>query len=259
MTDEKHLRDVGGSTAEKVNQIEIDLKIAKRELDQLEAQITNQQAQNDAQLKTLQLRASASRNRQLAEQKQKLAAAQQLTGPSGIVTWVKDEVGAWVNEDEIVARVADLSSFKVDASISDRYLDRLKSGGPVIVRINETDLRGTIGPVNPSLINGTVQFAIQLDQKNHQLLRPNLAVEVFVITAFKKRVSRVKNGPFYHGGKKQFVFVIEGDLAHKREISVGASNSDFVEIISGIQPGEKLIISDMEDYEYLEEVRIKDD
>ena len=258
LKDEKQLEKVGGSTAEKVNQTQINLMIAKRELAQMEAQIRNQQAQNDAQLKTLRYEL-AIKDRKLVAQREKLAAAQQLSGPSGIITWIKDEVGGWVQEDEIIARVADLSSFKVEASISDRYLDRLKSGGPVIVRINDTDLRGTIGTINPTLVNGTVQFAIQLDQKNHEFLRPNLAVEVFVITAFKDQVVRVENGPFYHGGKKNVAFVIKEDLALKREITVGESNSDFIEIISGIQAGEKVIISDMQEYEHLEEIRIREE
>jgi len=82
-----------------------------------------------------------------------------------------------------LARIADLGSFKVTGSISDAQLNYLHNGMPAIIAINETEIRGSIINVYPAVENGIVTFDIQLNERNHKLLRPNLKVEVFLVTA----------------------------------------------------------------------------
>jgi HlyD family secretion protein len=52
-----------------------------------------------------------------------------------VVTYVNKNIGATVHEGDALARIADLSSFKVNGSISDSYMDQLRNGMPVIVRV----------------------------------------------------------------------------------------------------------------------------
>ena len=159
-------------------------------------------------------------------------------------------MGATVAEGEVLVKVADLSSFKVEGSISDVYADRLQIGGEVIVRINQTDLRGTVTNIHPAVNNGIITFMVRLADKSNSLLRANLRAEVFVVTSFVDGVVRVKNGPFYSGAVDQKVFVIEEGKAIQRKVDIGVSNFDYVELKSGVKPGEQVIISDMEDYEH---------
>jgi len=103
-----------------------------------------------------------------------------------------------------------------------------------------------------------IQFVVKLQASNHELLRPNLKVEVFLITQSKHNTIRVENGPVFKGRKQQFIYVLENGIAKKRKVNIGLSNFDHVEILDNLQAGEVIIITDMKDYEHLEEVVVNE-
>jgi HlyD family secretion protein len=74
----------------------------------------------------------------LHELQRKLNLANIIATRGGVVTWINKNIGATVREGESLARIADLGSFKVNGSISDNYMDQLRNGMPVIIRINES-------------------------------------------------------------------------------------------------------------------------
>jgi len=111
--------------------------------------------------------------------------------------------------------------------------------------------------IKPSVANGIVQFSIALDDNKHASLRPNMKVEVFIVTNRIANAVRVANGPAFNGKRKTSVFVLENGIAKRREVEIGLSNFDFVEIKSGIQAGEKVIITDLSQYEHLKEIKIE--
>jgi HlyD family secretion protein len=144
----------------------------------------------------------------------------------------------------------------VTGSISDAQLNYLHNGMPAIIRINETEIRGSIINVYPAVENGIVTFDIQLNERNHQLLRPNLKVEVFLVTATGSNVMRVANGPAFGGVKDQDVFVLKNGKAERRKIQVGMSNFEYVELRNNVKPGEVVITSDMSEYKHVKEITI---
>jgi HlyD family secretion protein len=253
---EQSLMDIGGSTQENVKQARLTLNVAKLELTQIKKQIENQKAMMKANLKSLGYEINI-REKDIKGISDKLKGAAISSPRNGVITWVNSKIGAEINEGEELVRIADLRSFKVEASISDTYADEVKAGRVALVRINKTDLRGNISNVQPAVENGMVKFSVSLSDKNSKLLRSNLKVDVFVITSFKERVIRLHNGPAFNGSEEQQVFVVKGDEAVRRKIRTGESNSDFIEISSGIQPGESVITSDMQDFIHLEKVRVK--
>ena len=78
-----------------------------------------------------------------------------------------------------------------------------------------------------------------------------------VVTSFKENVLRVKNGSFYRGEINKGIFVVNNDKAIKRTVVFGNSNFDYVEIISGLQKGDQIIISDMGEFDDNNELKIK--
>jgi HlyD family secretion protein len=68
-----------------------------------------------------------------------------------VVTWVNKNIGSTITQGEALARVADLGSFKIKANISDAYLDEVKAQMPVMIRINDSTLQGTVSNINPSV------------------------------------------------------------------------------------------------------------
>ena len=87
---------------------------------------------------------------------------------------------------------------------------------PVLIKINDSTLRGSVSNINPSVQNGILSFDVSIDQKNNLLLRPNMKVEVFLITSTQDHVMRVKNGPAFKGGLAQEVFVVVNNKAVKK-------------------------------------------
>ncbi|WP_161662369.1 efflux RND transporter periplasmic adaptor subunit [Pedobacter sp. V48] len=253
---EQSLLDIGGSTQENVKQARLTLNVAKLELTQIKKQIENQKAMMKANLKSLGYEINI-REKDIKGISDKLKGAAISSPRKGVITWVNSKIGAEISEGEELVRIADLSSFKVEASISDTYADEVKAGRTAMIRINKTDLRGNISNVQPAVENGTVKFSVSLSDKNSKLLRTNLKVDVFVITSYKERTIRIKNGPAFNGSEEQQIFVLKGNEAIRRKIKTGESNSDFIEISSGIQPGESVITSDMQDFIHLEKVRVK--
>ena len=176
----------------------------------------------------------------------------------GVVTWVNTDIGSHVNPGDPVARIADLGSFKIEGQISDIHAAKLQVGGEAVLRIGDLRLDAAITAVRPSVEGGVIKFDATPDDNSHQALRPNMRVDVFVITSFKDNVLRVANGPFYRGRVAQKVFVIVGDRAERREVDIGASNFDAVELIGDIRPGEEVVVSDMSKYEHADEVMLRD-
>lgn len=247
LRDEQYLLKIGGGTSESVRQAELNLKVAQLELQRLSEQIRNQRAANAADVRELGFTMQI-QDRSIAELAGKLAQANISSQQPGVLTWVNEDLGTTVQAGDPLARVADLSRFRVRATISDAYADALHLGDPVVVRINDTDLRGTINTVSPAVDKGVVTFYATLTQDHHPVLRSNLRADVFVVTKAHHKVVRVKNGPFYQGGKEQPVFVVKDGKATRRTVQFGDSNFDFVEITGGLRPGEEIVVSDMKEY-----------
>ncbi|QNK63234.1 HlyD family efflux transporter periplasmic adaptor subunit [Pedobacter sp. PAMC26386] len=256
LSHEQSLLNIGGSTDENVKQARLTLNVAQLELTQIKNQIENQKAMMQADLKSLGYEINI-REKDIKGVSDKLKNASISSPRNGVITWVNNKIGAEVNEGEEIVRVADLSSFKADASISDTYADEVKAGRMAIIRINKTDLRGNISNVQPAVENGTVKFSINLNNKSSKLLRSNLKVDVFVITSYKEHTIRVKNGAAFNGSQEQKLFVLEGENAVSRKVKIGESNSDYVEILSGIKARETVITSEMQDFIHLSKVKIK--
>jgi len=247
LRDEQYLLQIGGGTAESVRQAELNLRVAQLEQQRLAEQIRNQRAANAADVRelgfTLQIQ-----DRSITELAGKLAQANISSQQPGVLTWVNEDLGTTVQAGDPLARVADLSRFRVRATISDAYADALHLQDAVVVRINGTDLRGTISTISPAVEKGVVTFYATLAQDHHPALRANLRADVFVVTKAHRNVVRLKNGPFYQGGKEQAVFVVQDGKAVRRTVQFGDSNFDYVQITGGLHPGEEVVVSNTKDY-----------
>ncbi len=252
----KRLYKAGGGTKEDVDKAELDLKVANLEKQQLENEIKSKQQTMQLEIREAELAADVEENN-LNELERKLNAANIVATRAGVVTWVNKNIGVAVHEGESLARIADLSSFKVTGSISDNYLDQLHNGLTAIILINETQIRGTVSNIYPSVQNGIVSFDVRLDEQNNKMLRPNMKVDVYLVTDSHNNILRVKNGPAFKGSSVQDIFVLNNGKAEKRTVHIGMTNFDYVELKDNVKPGDVVITSDMSDYKNSEEVTIK--
>lgn len=251
----KRLLKAGGGTKEDVDHAELDLKVAELEKLQLENEIKSKQQTMKIEIREAEI-ALAIQHNDLNALKRKLDLADVTATRSGVVTWVNKNIGSSVHEGEALVRIADLSGFKVAGSISDNLLDKIHNNMTAIIRIGETQLRGTIVNISPSVNNAIVSFDIQLNQKDSKELRPNQKVDVFLVTATRNGVLRIANGPAFNGSNLQEIFVLKNGIAERRTVKTGLSNFDFVEVISGLKAGDEVITSDMSDFKNAKTITI---
>ncbi|HNM27555.1 MAG TPA: HlyD family efflux transporter periplasmic adaptor subunit, partial [Saprospiraceae bacterium] len=156
----RRLYNTGGGTREAIEQAETNLRVAQLEKRQLENDIRSRQLAMQASIRESQINASI-QEKQLSEFEQRLRQANIMATRNGVLTYVNLNLGTKVGEGEILARIADLGSFKVLGSISDNYAAQLRPGLPAIIRINdETLVRGTLINVHPDVSNNVVSFDV---------------------------------------------------------------------------------------------------
>jgi HlyD family secretion protein len=241
---------------ESLRRAEVAERQAGIELNRLEEARRNAQAATKAELEGLGLEA-AKLLKERAEAGRVLELATTRADRNGVLTWSLTEEGSTVTRGAVIARLADLSSFRVDASVSDAYASRLGAGQSVQVRIDDTVLRGRIAEVLPAVQDGAVTVRVALDDRSSPLLRPNLRVEVFILTDHRERALRVRKGVSTSGEGVQQVFVVRGDRAERARVRFGIASFDFVEVAEGLSAGDEVIVSDMTDYLHLPSIRLR--
>ncbi len=129
---------------------------------------------------------------------------------------------------------------------------------PAIVRVSDAvRLEGVVAEVYPTVENGALRFTVALTERAHAALRPNLRVDVLVVTERKARVLKVARGPFAEGAGSRPVFVVRAGRAIRTPAELGVSSFDEVEVVSGLSERDEIIVSDMRDYVHLAEVKIR--
>ena len=193
----------------------------------------------------------------LAESKRILEDAQIRSSRKAILTYVNNNIGAQVAEGERVAIISDLSHFKIEGQIADAYGDRIAAGSRTMIRVGKEKLEGTVSEVTPLSKNGLIAFTVQLEENHHRRLRSGLKVDVYVMHAIKEEVLRIANGSYYVGPGEYELFVVRGEKLEKQQVQLGESNYDFVEVISGLQPGDQVVVSDMKQYQEKQQLKLK--
>ena len=242
-------------SAEALRQSELSVKQMQIELAQLRGERENAERSNAVQLEGLSLE-RGSLDKEAAQARRLLDLSTTKSDRKGVLTWVLSQEGALVRRGDVIARIADLSSFRVDGSVSDVHAGRLRPGMSAVVRVNDESLDGTISEVFPTVENGVIRFTVALARASNPLLRPSLRTDVLIITDRKPRALRVKRGPFADNAARE-VFVVRGDRAIRVPVTFGLSGIDDVEVVSGLSEADEVIISDMRDYAHLTEVKIR--
>ena len=242
LRNEHYLDSLGAGTTDKVRQAELSYNVAQLEYEQLQQQYKNEKEVAAAELKVQELDFNIFR-KSLSEKKRTLDDAQIRSPRKAILTYINNQIGAQVSEGGQVAIISDLSHFKVEGEI---------------VKIGSDKLEGTVSSVTPLSKNGVISFTVQLKEDNHRRLRSGLKTDVYVMNAVKEDVMRVANGSFYVGRGEYELFVCNSDNELvKRKIQLGDSNFEYVEVLSGLQPGDRVVVSDMSAYKNKNKLKIK--
>ena len=257
LRNERYLDSLGAGTTDKVRQVELDYNVSILKLKENEQKYKNEQALAEADLKVKELELNIFR-KSLAETRRTLEDAQIRSPRKAILTYVNNEIGSQIGQGAKVAIVSDLSHFKIEGEIADTYGDRIAAGSKAVIKIGSEKLDGTVSDVTPLSKNGVISFTVQLEEDNHKRLRSGLKTDVYVMNAVKDDVLRIANSSYYVGKGEYELFVVNGNQLLKRKVQLGDSNFEYVEVVSGLQEGDQVIVSDMNAYKDKNKLKIED-
>ena len=257
LRNERYLDSLGAGTTDKVRQVELDYNVSVLKLKEDEQKYKNEQALAEADLKVKKLELNIFR-KSLAETRRTLEDAQIRSPRRAILTYVNNEIGSQIGQGAKVAIVSDLSHFKIEGEIADTYGDRIAAGSKAVIKIGSEKLDGTVSDVTPLSKNGVISFTVQLEEDNHKRLRSGLKTDIYVMNAVKDDVLRIVNSSYYVGKGEYELFVVNGNQLLKRKVQLGDSNFEYVEVVSGLQEGDQVIVSDMNAYKDKNKLKIED-
>jgi HlyD family secretion protein len=226
------------------------------EIAQLREALVRAHRTTQAQIAAAQLDLrTAQRERDQSARQLNLAMAR--TDQDGVLTWVLPEVGATVRKGDVLARVADLSAYRVVATIPDVHAAKLAAGMRAHVKVDDTTtIDGTISSIDPRIENGVAKFYIELDQRAFPRLRNNLRVDVFPVLGSRNNVLRLRRGALGQG-EREDVFVVRGDTLVRTAVHWGLTGDELIQPIDGLREGDEVVITNMNDYQGLKELRLK--
>ena len=256
LRNELYLDSLGSGTRDRVRQAETALRTAQLQLSQLRQQYQNEKKVKQADLRMQQLQDGIF-EKGLSEKRRTLDDAKIRSPRRATLTYINTEIGSTVSAGQKIAIVSDLRHFKAECEISDTHSDRVRVGGAVLLKIGKERLTGTINTVTPLSQGGAITFTAVPDDMSHPRLRSGLRSEVFVITSIKDDVLRIRNGSFYSGPGDYTMFVMKNEELRVRNVKLGECNYDYIEVISGLEEGEKVVVSDMSKYKGKEKLKVK--
>ncbi len=255
--DQEQLLKVGGISPALAEQTKQELVLAEKDLKmtleknsirlkQLEAEEKGLQLQMD--IKTKELEARLDLLKRLV-----------VKAPSdGIILGIYANAGEKVDRDKLLVKMSDLSTFKIIASVENRYLDDVKTGGEVYAIIDRLRLKGKIGNVSPVIKDKKIDFDVFLDYSQYPKLMPNMEVSLMLVIQQKDSVLRIEQGPAFSRSQRQDVFVVKAGKAVRQSITTGLIGTEYIEVLSGLQAGDRVITSDVSLFRHKKEIVFED-
>lgn len=170
-----------------------------------------------------------------------------ITAPiAGVVTHRWIERGQLVNSSTRAFAVADISRLEADVGVPEREAVRVRVGQPARLRVEGagTVVQGRVARVRPVVDpgSGTVQVTVEVDPQQAGGLRAGQFVNIDIITeTLDERIALPRTAVLVDGAAPR-VFLVQEGRAVEREVALGTSQGDQVEIRSGVTPGDTVVI-----------------
>jgi HlyD family secretion protein len=145
--------------------------------------------------------------------------------------------------------VVDLSAFEVEVSIPDGYAGEVGPGLAAVVDLGGRTVPGVLASVSPEVTGSQIAGVVQFDGGEPEGLRQNQRVSVRLLLERRQGVLKVARGPFLDSGGGRRIYVLEDGLARLRDIRTGAASVAEVEVVEGLREGERVLLSDTEQFD----------
>lgn len=174
---------------------------------------------------------------------------------NGIVGDLLVDQKAAVSIDTPVMAVVDLTRFEIDAQIPESYADDLEVGMQTEIMVGGEKYQGELVAVSPEIVNNQVNGRVRFAGNGPTNLRQNQRLMTRILLAEFQNVLMVQRGQFLDSGAGRVTYVLNSDgLAERRSIEVGARSLGAVQIIAGLDQGDRIVISSLDPFRSAETV-----
>ena len=214
-------------------------------------QLTRESQASDAKMQEEQLKflqsTSARLESNLAISRQNLDNMNVKAPVGGKLSGFNIEVGQSIARGERLGQIDSPDDYKLTAFIDEFYLGRVDIGQKAIFN----DYQLSISKVYPQVQNGQFEVDFTFDGEQPQAIRRGQTIQVKLTLGDANEAVLIPNGAFYQdtGGKWVFVVTADGNEAVKRNVRLGRRNSQFIEVIEGLEPGERVVTSPYTSYQ----------
>lgn len=241
---------------------EIDLEKATDELDS--AELAYRHAVQDMALDRERL-VFEQRTRELAVDRQLLLVEDLLrqvedltirSPVTGVVGNLQVDQKAAIARNAAIMAVVDLSAFEVEAEVPESYADDLGLGMPAEVLVGTERVAAELVAVSPEIVDNQVTTRLRFTAGTPPGLRQNQRLTTRILLENLRDTLIVERGQFLESGAGRIAYIVDGGIARRSEIVVGARSLSDVEIASGLNAGDVVITSSLEAFESADTVLI---
>jgi HlyD family secretion protein len=178
---------------------------------------------------------------------------------AGRLTVFDLKLGQAAKQGDRLAELVPDTGFKIAADVDEYYLPRVQTGQTAVASFDGRDVRLKAIRVYPQVKNGTFTVDLAFVDKEPANLTTGAAVQGRLSLGNDQPALVLPAGAFLERSGGDYVFVLgkDGHSADRRRIKIGRRNTEQVEVLSGLQPGDRVITSDYEGYEKLDRIQLK--
>lgn len=240
----KPLVEKGFVSSKAYNDARDDYRYQTRRLEILERSIARDEAMQASQLR--QLRASASSlNSSLSIARGSLGQLNLRAPVSGQLSGFSIQLGQSLQQGERLGQIDSAGRNKLVADVDEYYLGRVEVGQSATAEVDGKTYGLRVDKVYPQVRGGQFQVDLVFDGAEPPTMQRGQTVQARLTLGDSSRAVLIPNGAFFNDTGGNWVFVVDegGGSAVKREVQLGRRNNDYIEVLSGLRPGERVIIS----------------
>lgn len=177
---------------------------------------------------------------------------------SGRLSSFNLSLGQNLASGESIGKIDLMDGYKLMSKVDEFYINKLQIGIKGTLDTNGKNYNVIVTKVLPEVKDG--QFSVELnfsDNEKPENLKIGMTFGVKLKLSADTQSTMIPKGSFYKDTGGKWIFVVNGNKAEKRNISLGRQNSMFYEVTSGLKKGQKVIVSDYTDYAKYEILDLK--
>jgi HlyD family secretion protein len=155
-----------------------------------------------------------------------------------------------------IVTVVDLGAFELEIRVPDSFARDLQIGMAADITAGAASVKGQVRSVSPEVVDGNVATRLEFAGQRPAGLRQNQRLTARILIDERPNVLKVERGPFLESGGGNVAYFIDGDVAQRRSIKIGAISLNAVEIVSGASVGDQIVVTATDIFNNAPSVRI---